>query len=227
MKKSKEILFSTAKFDVIEKDDKVGIEPKGMHIAVLTYTTDGKGLPNQLGIMKEYNVMRSKFTNTVITGRAEGEDPDILTAAQRKLLDKSGLDVQDAVRWTYLGFLSTNKIVNAEIPCFACDITGMDLPEPEEDEDPDKAVDDKAPDFIILSVDKALDTEDCFIPAMFMKIFKYVVFNGDTPGEVEGSTEEPTEKPKSEKDENHSELLDIEGVLTATKNSDGKWITSS
>lgn len=218
--KEKEVLFSTDKFDVIKKDGKFGIEPHTLTVAILPFTRDGKGLPGQLGVLKEYNHVRSSVGITVITGKAEGEDPDILTAAQRKMFDRSGIDVQEPERWYFLGFLTTHKMVNQEIPCFACDITGMSAPEIDPDDvDPDDPVDDKAPLFVLMGVNQALDTSDCFIPAIFMKIFKYIFgFNtgGDAGQKDDSKGEQPSEDP------HQKEILEIDGVLGAGEKK-GVW----
>jgi len=220
MTKKTEVLFSTDKFDVVKKDDKIGIVPLTITVAVLPFTRDAKGLPGQLGVLKEFNYIRSAVSLTVITGKAEGEDPDILTAAQRKMLDRSGLDVQEPERWHFLGFMTTHKMINQEIPCFACDITGMSLPEPDEDVDPVDEVDDKEPEFVLMSVNQALDTTDCFIPTMFMLIFKFIfgfAAGGDIDDNTNTNTSSVVENPMQKK------IMDIEGVIGAGKQDD-EWM---
>lgn len=218
MDQKNKVLYSTDKFDVLEKDGKVGIEPNALTVAVLPFTRDGRGLPGQLGVLKEYNRIRSKEAVTVITGKADGEDPDILTAAQRKLMERSGLDVQEPERWYFLGFMTTHKMVNQEIPCFACDITGLsakDADEDIEDVDPDAADVDSKPEFMLMNVNQALESDDCFIPTIFMKVFKFIF--GFSSGD------EDTHKKNPGHDNKKNEILNIEGV-TGASNIDDEWI---
>lgn len=205
----KEIVYSAKNFDVVKKDDKIGIEPQVLSIAILPFTRDEKGLPKELGVLKEYNHMQSRVVVTVITGKAEGEDPDILTAAQRKMFEVSKMDIQEPERWYYLGVMTTHKMINQEIPCWAVDITDVQAPEIDKNPDPDDEVDEKAPEFIIMGVNKALDSSDCFIPTIFMKIFKYIF------GFSNGTNEEPEETVKT--DPKQKEILKIEGVVGAGK----------
>lgn len=212
----KEILFSTEKFDVIQKGNRVGVEPLYISVATLPFTRDEGGLPLELGVLWEYNEIRSTEGVTVVTGSAEGEDPDVLTAAKRALFDRSGLDVQEDERWFFLGFLTTHKMVKQELPCFAVDISGMEMPTDDEEEDDEEEDDDtklvqdeptREPKFVLMGVNQALDTSDCFVPAIFMKVFKYIFGFGGQEGEEAGK-DDPT----------HQEIMDIEGVLGAGKN---------
>lgn len=210
--KNKEILYSAEKFDVVEKDGKVGIQPHTLTVAILPFTRDGRGLPGELGVLKEYNRIRSIEAVTVITGKAEGEDPDILTAAQRKLMERSGIDVQEPERWYFLGFMTTHKMVDQEIPCFACDITGLSAPEPDEEVSDD---DDMKPEFVLMGVNQALESNDCFIPTIFMKVFKYIFgFSSGDGNSASPVTEDPNQK----------EIMKIEGVVGAGMNDDDEWL---
>lgn len=210
-----EILFSTDRFNVIKVDDKVGIAPLYLSVAILPFVQDNRGLPKQLGVLVEKNPMRSGKNMTVITGKDEGEDPDVLSTAQRRLLDISGLDVQDPDRWHFLGFMTTHKWVSQEIPCFAVDITGLSYNAPEEEENKDGVKDEKDKVFSIVSVNQALDSDDCFIPAMFMKIFKYIF----------GFASEQAEEEQIAKggDKLEQEILAIDGIVGAG-NSGKEWI---
>lgn len=219
---NREVLFSTDKFEVINKDGKVGIEPYTLTVAVLPFTRDGRGLPGQLGVLKEYNRIRSRESITAITGKAEGEDPDILTAAQRKLQERSGIDVQEPERWYFLGFMTTHKMINQEIPCFACDITGMSAPEEDTEDDEDGDASDK-PEFILMGVNQALDTTDCFIPAIFMKIFKYI-FGFSTGGDVDTSNNTNNMAAPVTEDPHQKEIMEIEGVVGAGMNDEDEWL---
>lgn len=174
----KEIIYSTDKFDVIEKDDQIGIEPNGVMVMVMPFTTDQRGLPLEIGVLNEFNEFRKgNYTNTLITGMSEDEDPDVLSTAQRELNDMAGYDVPESERWYFLGFITGSKMVQQEIPCFACNITGLTpkVKETEEDVNPeDKVATTNVSKFMLIPANDALETDDCFVPTLFMRVFRYI-----------------------------------------------------
>lgn len=168
----KESLFSTQHFDVVNRKGIVGIEPTNLNVVIMPYSKEA-GLPDKLGVLDEFNPFRSgEKSITLITGTAEGDDPDILSTAQRELKEESGYDVPDPDRWMFLGFLTTSKKIDQEHPCFAVDVTGLEVPTSNEGDGTEKEAKAK---FMLIPVKEALDTNDCFIPALFLKIFKYVL----------------------------------------------------
>jgi hypothetical protein len=208
----KKTIFKTDRFDVVEKEGKVGIVPHNLVVAVLPFTRDRRGLPMQLGVLKEYNRVWSKDSVVAITGIAQGEDPDILSSAMRRMRKVSGLDVQEPERWFFLGFMFTHKSVDQEMPCFACDITGMDIPAVDDEEWDDEESDgSRKPEFVLMNVAQAVDVTDCMIPAIFMKVFKYVF-------KLDGGLDSHT----AQTDPEYDEIMDIENVSGAGK-SDGVW----
>lgn len=171
MKNEKETVYSTEFFDVIQVGDMVGIEPTELCVVVMPFERDQRGLPKTLGVLKEYNPMRDgNFSITLVTGRAEGEDPDILATAMRELKEESGYDVQETERWFYLGNMTVSKLVMQELPCFAVDVTGLERAQKEGDGSEDEA----KSEFIQMQVKEALNTNDAFVPTLFMKIFRYI-----------------------------------------------------
>jgi 8-oxo-dGTP pyrophosphatase MutT (NUDIX family) len=169
--KEKKTLYTTPYFDVVLKDGMFGVEPSDLCVVVMPFVKDQRGLPKALGVLKEYNPMRDgDYSITLVTGRAEGEDPDLLSTAIRELKEETGYDVKDIDRWFYLGMLTTSKIVMQDHPCFAVDITGLTPAEKEGDgtESEEKSK------FLLTSVKEALNTNDAFVPALFMKIFRYI-----------------------------------------------------
>lgn len=170
-KNEKKVLFKTDYFEVIQKDGMYGIEPYDLSVIVMPFEKDARGLPKSIGVLKEYNTLRDgNYSLTLVTGRAEGEDPDVLATAIRELKEETGYDVQDPERWTYLGLLTTSKMVMQEHPCFAVDITGLEKQEKEGDgtESEEKS------EFLLVTVKEALNTSDALIPALFLKIFRYI-----------------------------------------------------
>lgn len=167
----KKIVLENEYFNVIEKGDMFGVEPTDLCVVIMPFEKDQRGLPKSLGVLKEFNPMRDgNYSITLVTGRAEGEDPDVLSTAMRELKEESGYDVQDPEKWYYLGLMTGSKVVMQEHPCFAVDITGLTKETKEGDgtEDEDKS------EFILMPVKDALNTNDAFVPTLFMKIFRYI-----------------------------------------------------
>ena len=197
------VIHETEKFNVVEVDGKVGIQPIDPHVAVLPFERGEDGLPSIVGVLNEYNPLRrGAKSTTVITGAAEGDDPDILSAAKRELTEEAGYDAIDTSRWTYLGEMTTSKLVMEGIHCFAVDVTGLRRSEPKGD----GSLDEAKSEFKKISVSDALDVEDCFIPAIFMRCFRFI-FNGEirgaaadlaAPKEESRLTDVPIEKEKKE-----------------------------
>lgn len=159
----KEILHSNESFNVIKKDGRIGIEPNKLSIVIMPYTSI-RGLPAAIGVIEEVNPFREGGkSTTLITGSSNEEDPDVLGTAQRKLKGETGYDVLDPDRWTFLGFLTTGKDSASSLPCFSCDVTSLEPGVPESG----------ASKFSMLSVNDALNTDDCFISSLFVKAFVY------------------------------------------------------
>jgi 8-oxo-dGTP pyrophosphatase MutT (NUDIX family) len=199
----KKVIHKTEYFEVIEKDGMVGIEPIELCVVVMPFERDQRGLPKTLGVLKEYNPMRDgDYSITLVTGRAEGEDPDVLSTAMRELKEESGYDVQDPERWFYLGMMTGSKLVSQELPCFAVDVTGLTKEEKEGDGTKSEA----KSEFLMMPVKDALNTNDAFVPTLFMKIFKYI-FGFDI-----GKDEEPNDKLNNLKKKLDITYLNIDGV---------------
>jgi len=168
---NRKVIHEAQYFDVVQSGSMVGIEPHDISVVVMAFERDPQGLPKNLGILKEYNPLRNgNYSKTLVTGRTEEEDPDILTTAMREFKEESGYDVQDPERWCFLGFMTGSKMVDQEHPCFAVDITEL---EPAEKTGDGTEQENKS-EFKVVTVKEALDTTDCFIPTLFMKMFKYI-----------------------------------------------------
>lgn len=201
----KKIISKTEYFDVIEIDGMVGIEPGELCVVIMPFEKDQRGLPKTLGVLKEYNPMRDgNYSITLITGRAEGEDPDVLATAIRELKEESGYDVQDPDKWYYLGVMTTSKLVSQEHPCFAVDVTGLNKAEKEGDgtESEDKS------EYLQMSIKEALNTNDSYVPTLFLKIFRYI-FGFDLGKD---DNEQPLDKINNLKKKLDITYLNIGGV---------------
>jgi len=171
MNDEKEELYSNKYFRVIEREGMFGIEPTMLNVVVMPFEKDGTNLPKSLGVLKEYNPMRDKnYSVTLVTGSTDDEDPDILSTAKRELKEESGYDVEDPNRWYFLGFLTTSKMVRQDHPCFAVDVTGLEVGE----RTTDGTENEEKSEFVMMPVKQALATNDCYIPSMFMKIFRFI-----------------------------------------------------
>lgn len=170
-------LYEGEWFDVVELDGWQGIKPNGINVVVMPFERDAGGLPRAIGVMDEYNPMRERSRSfTLISGDAEGEDPDILAAAIRELKEESGYIASDTERWYFLGFMTTSKLVSQSHPCFAVDVTGLERLKAEGDGTKHESLS----EFKMLPTKEALDTSDCFIPTLFMKMFTYIFGFGAT-----------------------------------------------
>jgi hypothetical protein len=166
------VLFSTKKFDVIERDNKPGIVSKVETVMLLPFITDDNGLPLMLGVLKERNLFREGgYALTLITGTCEEEDPDYLQTSKRELKEESGYDIPDNNRWYFLGTVTATKFVEKEYPCFAIDVTGIERGKPQTDGSEQEALS----SFHFIPANDVVKSKDVFIPALFLKLFKFVV----------------------------------------------------
>jgi 8-oxo-dGTP pyrophosphatase MutT (NUDIX family) len=169
-----EVLYTNKYFDVIDREGMTGITTHKLNVVIMPYVTGEAGLPDKLGVLREMNPFREGgFSITLVTGTAEGDDPDILSTAQRELKEETGYDVTEPDRWTFLGFLTTSKMIEQEHPCFAVNVTGLDVPT-KEDAEGDGTKKEEESEFMLIPVKEALESNDCFVPALFLKIFRYV-----------------------------------------------------
>jgi 8-oxo-dGTP pyrophosphatase MutT (NUDIX family) len=168
---SEKLIQDFEHFEIINIDGTIGIRMKDTRVAVLPFERGQDGLPANIGVINEFNPLRLGSKEiTAITGRAEGDDPDILSTAKRELTEEAGYDVVDTSRWTYLGEMFTNKMIVDGIQCFAVDVTGLKRNTPKGD----GSLKESKSEFNFLPVSVALDVLDAHIPAIFMRMFKFV-----------------------------------------------------
>lgn len=187
------ILSSTNRFDVIEREGKVGIRSTVESVMILPFINDDQGLPLMLGVLKEKNPFREGgYSISLISGTSEDEDPDFLETAKRELKEESGFDVTDNSKWHFLGTVTASKMVDAEHPCFGVDVTGLE----KDIATTDGSESEKLSEFIFIPANDVVKAKDVFIPAIFLKLFKFVVgmdlYNRDdsTFGKSKGFTVE-------------------------------------
>lgn len=166
------VLYSAPRFDVITKGDHYGLRPKDDSVIVLPYVTDENGLPVSVGVLNEKNNFREGgFSLTVVSGRCEDEDSGFLETAKRELEEETGFSVPDSDKWFFLGSVTASKMVDTEHPCFAVNVTGLKRGVPKTD----GSENEKATEFLFIPSNDIVKTKDVFIPALFLKLFKYVV----------------------------------------------------
>jgi hypothetical protein len=166
------IISSSPRFNVIDREGHIGIIPKSDSVIILPYISDDNGLPLSIGVLKERNLFREGgFSTTLISGRCEDEDPNFLETAKRELKEESGFSVPDNSKWFFLGTVTASKMVDTEHPCFAVNVTGIKKGEATTD----GSENEKQSEFLFISSNDVVKTKDVFVPALFFKLFKYVV----------------------------------------------------
>jgi len=166
------IISSSPRFDVIDRNGHIGIIPKSDSVIILPYISDDSGHPLSIGVLKERNLFREGgFSTTLISGRCEDEDPNFLETAKRELKEESGFSVPDNSKWFFLGTVTASKMVDTEHPCFAVDVTGIKRGEATTD----GSENEKQSEFLFISSNDVVKVKDVFVPALFLKLFKYVV----------------------------------------------------
>jgi 8-oxo-dGTP pyrophosphatase MutT (NUDIX family) len=166
------IISSSPRFDVIDRNGHIGIIPKSDSVIILPYISDDSGHPLSIGVLKERNLFREGgFSTTLISGRCEDEDPNFLETAKRELKEESGFSVPDNSKWFFLGTVTASKMVDTEHPCFAVDVTGIKKGEATTD----GSENEKQSEFLFISSNDVVKVKDVFVPALFLKLFKYVV----------------------------------------------------
>jgi 8-oxo-dGTP pyrophosphatase MutT (NUDIX family) len=166
------VLLTTPYFDVIDIDGHVGVKSTVDSVIILPFVSDENGLPLMLGVLDEINRFRDGGKClSLISGRCDDEDSNFLDTAKRELKEESGFDIDDDKKWYFLGTITASKFVDCEYPCFAVDVTGIEAGK----KTTDGSEDEKNSRFIFIPANDVVKSKDVFIPALFLKLFKYVV----------------------------------------------------
>jgi len=181
------ILLETPGFNIVNRDGNHGVVSTIETVMVIPFVSDNQGLPLMIGVMKEKNSFRpGGYAISLLTGTCDNEDPDYLATAKRELKEETGYDVDDNSKWNFLGSLNSVKFLDKEYVCFSVDVTGMEKGEREDSEE------NRNSEFNFISANDVVKTNDVFIPALFLKLFKFVVgmdlYNRDDSvfGKIEG-----------------------------------------
>ena len=148
-KSQDKVLYSTPTFDVIEREGFTGIKSTVEPVVILPYISDDQGLPLMLGVLKERNPYRDGgYSIAPITGTSDEEDPDYLSTAKRELKEESGYEIDDNSKWFFLGTVTATT---------------------------DGSEQEKLSKFVFIPANDVVKSKDVFIPALFLKLFKFVV----------------------------------------------------
>jgi hypothetical protein len=164
MSQNNNILYSTTDFDVVEVENEIGIVSKTETVLILPFVNDEQGLPLMLGVLKTKNQFRDGGNSiSLICGNCDSEDANYIGIAKEYLKKESGYDVNEADKWYFLGTVTSSNFLDKEYPCFAVDVSEMERNSEGESS------------FIFIPANDVVKSKDVFIPALFLKLFKFVV----------------------------------------------------
>src|SRR5574343_92685 len=124
--KLKNDYFSVDFLYVEDKHERTVIRYNVGNVVIFPYTTDDKGNIDKILVIDEYNPLREGNKSlTLITGSESKSDETPLETAIRELEEESGYKIKNPSKWTFLGDLTTSKIIDVAHSCFAVDITDI------------------------------------------------------------------------------------------------------
>lgn len=164
--------ISILKYD-IDNDTKDWIKIKYNlgNVVIIPYITNENNRVIGIGLLNEFNPARTNnYAYTLVTGTEDPTDETPLSTAIRELAEETGY-YADIDRWTYLGELSTNKMVECNHSCFAVNINDLK---------PKKISKDKIESlstFKIVSLNEAIKSKDAYVLSLILKIFIFQNYN--------------------------------------------------
>ena len=157
--------------DVLKENNHLYIVHKLDKICVLPYTISSEGILNQIGVIKDLNVLKEKEVYTLINGYISQDDPTNLVAANRILFEIIGSNIKGAEAWMYLGTLS-NISIGGNVIIYAVNISDTDVNQAEEVEETKKAL-----KFEMIPANKVVASDDALFLASYMRLFNYFYVN--------------------------------------------------
>ena len=157
--------------DVISENNHFHIVHKVDKICVLPYTISEKGLLNQIGVIKEIDVLKEKENYVLINGYVSQDDPTNLVCANRLLFEIIGSNITQADSWMYLGKIN-NTISSNGIIIYCVNLTDVDIVESEEVEESKEAA-----KFDMIDANKVIVSDDALFLAGYMRLFNYFYVN--------------------------------------------------
>ena len=154
-------------FEVAKEEKQwIGVFYKIENVVVLPYLTNEHGMVKEIGILKEFNPLRdSNYSDTLVTGGKNNSDETTLDTAQRELEEETGYSASEEERWTYLGLLTTSKMVDCYHPCYAVCLNDL------KPKKIDKESIESLSKFRFIPLGQAIKSTDGFILSLIMKFF--------------------------------------------------------
>lgn len=151
----------------------IKVKYKVDNVVVIPYIIDSNNkVITKIGVLNEFNPSRKgNFDLTLVTGSKESIDETVLDTAIREFEEETGHSIKNCEKWSYLGKLTTSKLIQCEHDCFSVDIT---------DSIAKKIPSDKMEalsKFKVISLNEAIQTNDAFILSLITKLFISKNFN--------------------------------------------------
>lgn len=161
-------VFKIDKLFINDNHERTVIKYTVSNVVILPYTVDEKGNIDKILVLNEFNPLRKKEHKlTLITGTEDKNDKTDLQTAIRELSEETGYKITNPSKWSYLGELTTSKIIGNEHPCFAVNITDTKpgTINPKSETEKNSKVE-------LVSLDSLKESSDCFILSL---LFKFLI----------------------------------------------------
>lgn len=163
------ILYESKYFNVVERQNKVGLLFKKVTIGVLPYTIDNNIL-SSVGVLNELNYFREgDYCKTLITGTADADDPTLLHTAIRELHEESGIECLDVDKWIFLGSFRLSKSSTEYCHVFGVNVTDLEINEPKGD----GSEQEKKSKFELTAINDAILTDEAIFLAAYLRLFDF------------------------------------------------------
>jgi 8-oxo-dGTP pyrophosphatase MutT (NUDIX family) len=155
-------------FEIIESDGFYCVKCKKSSVAVITYRLGEDGLLEGVGLVTEKNpFFRDSVYKGLVMGGVEREDKSLLMRAKQETMEEAGYEVNDDLRWKYIGEMNTGKVVQNPVYCFSVDLTGLDGSAPRGD----GTENEKGISFEFIPLNQAFNIPDSLYQACLFKLF--------------------------------------------------------
>jgi len=170
-KLEKKIVLTGPFEDVIKENNHLYIVHKLDKICVLPYTISTEGILNQIGVIKDLDILKEKEEYTLINGYINQDDQTNLVAANRILFEIIGSNIRGADAWMYLGTLN-NISAGGNVIIYAVNISDVDINQSENVEETKKAK-----KFEMISANKVVSSDDALFLASYVRLLNYFYVN--------------------------------------------------
>jgi 8-oxo-dGTP pyrophosphatase MutT (NUDIX family) len=137
-------------------------------VAVIAYTLDANGMIQNIGIVKEKNPhFESGYSENIVMGAVEKEDTSLLQRAMIELKEEAGIELNDSLKWKYIGEIYTTKISPDPIYLFSVNATNVEREQPKGDNGGIEQI----ISFSFIPPNEALKMSDSIVLSAFFKLF--------------------------------------------------------